>query len=85
MAGGVPGGGMHGRGRCGRGACMAGGMNGGGGCAWLGACMAGGMCAWQERQALKRMVRILLECILVVKRVITEQKMGCGQYGLFHK
>ena len=51
------------------------------GCAWQrrghawqrGACMAGGMCgggggghAWQERWPLQQMVRILLECILVI-------------------
>ena len=51
-------GGMHGRSMHGGRACMAGGM-----------CMVGGMCgmghAWQERRPLKRMVRILLECILV--------------------
>ena len=70
------GGGLHGRG----GACMVGGhawwgcVTGGmhgrgcvwwGGCAWQGACVAGG-CVWQERRPLQRMVRILLECILVI-------------------
>ena len=44
-------------GKHGRGACVTGGMRGGG------VCMAGG--AWQERRLLQRMVRILLECILV--------------------
>ena len=39
--------------------------------AWWGACVAGGVhdggvCAWQERRPLQQMVRILLECILVV-------------------
>ena len=46
-----------------RGACMV------GVCMASGACMAGGMHgegrAWQERQPLQQMVRILLECILV--------------------
>ena len=36
----------------------------GGGRAWQGACVAGG-CVWQERRPLQRMVRILLECIIV--------------------
>ena len=55
---------------------MAGGMDdggrvwqGAGGHAWQRACVVGGVCgmecAWQERRLLQRMVRILLECILV--------------------
>ena len=43
----------------GDGRCMAGGMHGGGGMC------GGGGGAWQERRPLQRMVRILLECIIV--------------------
>ena len=47
------------------------GMHGGRGCAWWEACLVGGVCgrghAWQERWPLQQMVRILLECILVLK------------------
>ena len=53
-----------------------------GGCAWQGTCMAGvcvwwGVCmvgegghAWQERQPLQQTVRILLECILVIRQSV---------------
>ena len=66
-------GGMHGRGVCMAGGyAWQGGMHGGhawGACmagrhVWQGVCMAGG--AWQERQPLQQVVRILLECILVI-------------------
>ena len=55
-------------GRAWLGACVA------EGCAWQGACMYGGKgrghrSAWQERRPLQRVVRILLECILVSNRV----------------
>ena len=49
-------GGMHGR-VCGRVACMAEGMHGSGH-------------ARQERRSLKRVVRILLECILVKRKSV---------------
>ena len=44
-----------------------GGVHGGGG----GACVAGGH-AWQERRPLQRTVRILLECLLVVKTLLVQ-------------
>ena len=78
MAGGV----------CGRGACMAGGTYGGGACmaggVWQAACMAGGRTwqgrhGWQERRPLKRVVRILLECILIF--LIKSAQMKISQNG----
>ena len=68
---------------CGRGTCVAGGMHGGGhawqGGMWQGACMAGG-CVWQGAcmadttrygdTVNERAVRILLECILFLKKFI---------------
>ena len=58
----VRGGGVHGR----RGLCVAGGMHGRGLCQ-EGMLGRGSMCGsgWQERRPLQRMVRILLEWILV--------------------
>ena len=59
-----------------RGACMAGGVWPGGACVvgdmhgWWGVCMPGGD-AWQERRQLQQVVRILLECILVLFNVTT--------------
>ena len=65
---GVHGGGVMG-GIC-RGMCVVGGMRGGEvqGVCGRGACVAGGH-AWQERRPLQRVVRILLECILVCSNV----------------
>ena len=62
-------GGMHGVRHAWQGACMAGGMCGGR-CVWKGG-MHGGMHgkgghAWQEKQQLQWVIRILLECILVI-------------------
>ena len=59
------GGGMHGTGVCVAGecawwSCVVGGMHG------RRACVMGGGCAWQKRRSLQRMVRILLECILIL-------------------
>ena len=51
---------VRGKGACVVGACTTRGR------AWQGACMAGGGHAWQERRPLKRTVRILLECTLVI-------------------
>ena len=48
------------------GVCMAGGMHGGGH-VWLGACMAGSVHGRGACMADTRAVRILLECILVMK------------------
>ena len=56
---------MHGRGgeACMAGwACMAGGLRG------RGCVVVGG--AWQEKRPLQRVVRILLECILVQNKTI---------------
>ena len=70
QGGGICSAGMHGRG-----CAWQGGVHGGGGmcgrevCVAGRACLAGGPgregCAWQERRPLQRIVRILLECILV--------------------
>ena len=57
---------VHGKG-CAWGVCMAGGMHGGGH-AWQGEHVWWGH-AWLEIQPLQRMVRILLECILVITRI----------------
>ena len=56
----------------GKGACMAGGWH-----AWKGACMAEG-CAWQILQDMvnERVVRILLECILVNSSLITQVRVA---------
>ena len=72
-------GGMHARGRHGKGTCVAKGPAWPWGCACLGGVLPGGVhgwgvCvarghAWQETQPLQRMVRILLECILVFERI----------------
>ena len=76
-------GGIHDRGcawqggMCGRGACVVGDMHGRGH-AWQRACMVGRGCVWQEDHAwqkkwqLQRVVRILLECILVIEIFLTE-------------
>ena len=67
-------GGVHGKqGACVmRGCTWQGGMCGRG-CACWGACMAGGVrgrgACMQERQPLKRVVRIILECILVYSSI----------------
>ena len=60
-------GGVHGEG-----ACMAkGDMHGEGG-----ACVAKGRgCAWQERRPLQRMVRILLQCVLVLFMWIDQSQL----------
>ena len=93
---------MHGRGACGRRVCIAGGgVHDGGdmrrrGCecqghAWWGACVVGGMRGgvgtWQERQPLKWVVHILLECILVAvsfwNSLTTERCEGCKKVKRF--
>ena len=59
---------------CGRGVCMAGGMHDGGHAWQRGACMVGGMhvmhtpmqILWLRHMVNERVVRILLECILVI-------------------
>ena len=69
MAGGMCGrGAMCSRRVCVVGACMIGGMHGRRH-VWKGHAWQGGH-VWQERQPLQQMVRILLECILVVKTFI---------------
>ena len=45
-------------------------VHGGGGGVWQGACMGGGH-VWQEKWQLQRVVRILLECILVTNVIVT--------------
>ena len=52
------------RGVCGRGVCMV--ELCGRGHAWQEGMCDGGGCAWQKRRSLQRMVRILLECILIL-------------------
>ena len=49
------------------GLCVAGGMPGGGGHGYQGVCMAGGSC--MAVGCVLRTLRILMECILVVKTV----------------
>ena len=87
VTGGVHGkGGMHDRGyvwqlgHVWKGAICGGGMHGtehfvAGGHAWQE--VHGGRLAWQERQPLRQMVRILLECILV--------ETTFNKYSSFHK
>ena len=70
--------GVHDRGCAWQGVCMAGGVHGRGsingmggmhgrGHVWqVGKCGRGCVHVWQERRPLLRMVRILLECILVI-------------------
>ena len=70
----VHGGGVHGRGgHVWQGGAWWGGHAWQGGCAWhSGVCGGGVWCgghAWLERWPLQRAIRILLECILVVKFV----------------
>ena len=66
---------MHGKwGHAWQGACVLGGHAWWVGVHGRGACMAGGVCGvgvhvWQEIRPLKRTVRILLECILVLNNV----------------
>ena len=64
----------------GRRVCMAGGGVHGRGAYLVGVCMAGGH-VWQEKRQLQRAVRILLECILVLKIImkvfILSQKSFC--------
>ena len=51
--------------------CPQGGVRGRGTCMVGGACAAGGGGAWKERRSLQRTVRILPECILVLKQYCT--------------
>ena len=71
-------GGMHGRGHVWQGSVHGGGMRGEGGM-----CGKGGMCGegggtWQERWPLQRTIRILLECILVLKEITRSVKLRCN-------